>query len=263
MLIFTISMKKAPLIQIVFLILCFIYLGFNKVSAQTDSPFCNDCGSVNSKPLCNNSQTAKCPANKGNLECRLVDGVCTSVCVTSNSVDPDADFCAPSTSSSSSSGAVISSSSSGSTITLNPNFAGTWKGKDLRANVNPNSLIGCTEIQNCSAKNLSCKQDEILLPTICTKCARCTKASKTITLNLCINDGQLKGTVNHPGILKNGSIISQTILTDNIILLNLKDINGETSTLTLQLTGNKKLSGTFSSGISFDGRKSNPKSNCL
>ena len=264
MLIFTISMKKELLIQIVFLILCFICLGFNKVTGQTNTPFCNECSS---KPLCNGSQVAKCPPNKGNPECRFVDGTCTSVCINGNSADPDTDFCEGGTSTSSSSSGVLitSSSSSGiiTTLSLNPNFAGIWKGNNIRPNVNPSSLIGCTNIQNCSSKKLHCNNNEVFLPKTCTKCARCVIASKTITLNLCINDGQLKGTINHKGILNNATITSQTILTDSVVLLNLKDTNGETSTLTLQLTGNKKLSGTFLYGIGFDCRKSNSPNSCI
>ena len=124
-------------------------------------------------------------------------------------------------------------------------------------------MIGCPEIQNCSSKKLHCNSNEIFLPKICTKCASCKIASKTITLNLCVNNGQLSGTVHHPGILKNGMIISQTILTDNIVLLTLKDDDDRIFTLTLQLIGNKKLSGTFSYGISFDTKKLNTKNLCL
>ena len=265
------NMKKIIIVQLTLLTLisCFCFLTSNKVTGQTDSPFCNDCGSVSSKPLCNGSQIPKCPTGKGNPECRLIGEVCTSVCINGNSSDPDADFCEDSTStsstSSSSSGVIISvtsSSGSGSINTIDPNFAGIWKGGNIRPYVNPNSLIGCAEIQSCSNKNLSCKQDEVFLPKVCTKCARCVKASKTITLNLCVNDGQLKGTVTHSGVLNNATITSQTILTDNVVLLNLKDTNGETATLILQLTGNKKLSGTFSYGIGFDGKKLGSSNNC-
>ena len=271
MLIFTIIMKKAFPPKIIFLILYFCFLSFSKVSGQIGPPVCNACGSINSKPLCNGSQIPKCPTGKGNPECRFIGEVCTAICVNGNSADPDADFCEGSTISSSSgslssSGEIpISPSSSGilNTLVLNPNFAGVWKGKDLRPNVNPNSLIGCSEIQNCSKNNLVCKQGEILFPTICTKCARCLKASKTLTLNLCVIDGQLKGTITHPEVLTDLTIISQTIFTDNVVLLNLKDKDGGFSTLTLQLTGNKRLSGTFSYGISFDGRKIISQSNCF
>ena len=261
MLIFTIIMKKVFFLQIIFLISCFCFLSFSKAPGQTGSPFCNACGSTNNKPLCNDSQIPKCPTGKGNPECRFIGEVCTSICVNGNSADPDADFCEDSTASSSS-GSLSSSSGILNTLALNPHFAGVWKGKDLRPNVNPNSLIGCSEIQNCSTNNLVCKQDELLFPKICTKCAHCLKASKTITLNLCVVDGQLKGTINHPGV-SNLTITSQTIFTDSVVLLNLRDKDGGFSTLTLQLTGNKRLSGTFSYGISFDGRKIISQSNCF
>ena len=257
MLIFTIIMKKVFLIQIIFLILCLSFLSFNKVIGQTNTPSCNECGSANSKPLCNGSAIPKCPANKGDPECKFVGVACTSVCLNGNSIDPDADFCTPVTS--------VSSPGSGSTITLslNPNFAGIWKGGNIKPYANPNSLIDCVKAQNCSSKKLHCDHSKIFLPRTCTKCARCVTASKTITIKLCINDGQIKGTVNHRGILNNGTVISQTILSENVVMLNLKDINGEMIMLTLQLTGNKKLSGTFSYGIGFDGRKINSQNNCL
>lgn len=253
-------MKKLDFIKLLplTLILCLSFTCFTNVLGQTDSPFCNDCDSVNSKPICSGSQTVKCPENKGNPECRIVNEVCTVVCITGNSSDPDADFC-DSTFSSSSSGSVIPISSSSS---LNPNFGGTWKGKNIRPNVNSNSLIGCTEIQNCPSNKLHCKSNEIFLPKICTKCASCVTAAKTITLNLCIINGQLKGTINHPGILNNGIIVSQKILTDNVVLLNLKDDNDKIFTLTLHITGNKKLSGTFSNGLGFDARKLNSENSC-
>ena len=261
MLIFTIIMKKAFLIQIVFLILYLCFLNFNKVLSQTDTPFCNACDSANSKPLCHGLEIPKCPTDKGIPECRLVNDICTAVCVNEIAAEPDADFCAlampiP---------ISLSSSGSGSTTTLslNPNFSGIWKGRNIKPYVNPNSLIDCVEIQNCPTKKLHCKQNEIFLPQTCTKCARCVTASKTITIKLCINDGQIKGTVNHNGILNNGTVISQTILTENVVILNLKDINSETATLTLQLIGSKKLSGTFSYGIGFDGRKTSIPNNCL
>ncbi len=255
--------KIRLLILISILVLCFNFLSFNKMSGQTDSPFCNNCNSGNSKPICSNSRPVKCPADKGTPKCVSLSGECTSVCVTGTSSDPDADFCSSTSSSSSTSSGVITPASSSGSSNLNPNFVGIWKGTDLRTNVNPNSLINCPEIQNCSNQNSSCKEGQVFLPKICTKCAHCVKASKTITLNLCISDGQLKGTVDHPGILDSGTIISQTIFTDSVVFLNLQDKNGGPATLILQLTGNKKLSGTFSYGISFDGRKSNSPFNCF
>lgn len=261
-------MKKINSIQLILpvLISCLVLFCLNiaiSTAQEGNTPTCANCDK-GTLPTCSNSQTPKCPSGKGELSCQPVGETCTAVCLMSNSVDPDADFCEGSPSTNNSSGS-ISVSSSGNFVTagLNPNFIGIWKGKNIRSNVNPNSLIGCTAILGCSPQKLHCKSNQILLPKICTKCESCINASRTIKLNLCSVNGQLTGSINHTGILNDGMIISQTLLTDNIVLLNIQNSDGGISTLTLTLTGNKKLSGTFSYGISFDATKTSFESSCL
>ncbi len=144
-------MKKSAFTKTILLTLvfCLSFTCFKSVLGQTNTPLCIDC---NSTPICNNSENPTCPTGKGKPACRNVGGICTSVCLNSLSIDPDADSCPSSN--------LTSSSSGGNVIItgLNPAFTGIWRGKTccnkIRKNVklvlcvSNDSLTGSVKIGN-------------------------------------------------------------------------------------------------------------------
>ncbi len=140
-------------------------------------------------------------------------------------------------------------------IVLDNNFIGTWQGKNPVPEFSSTSLANCETLVDCPQKNIRCDHEELYLVQTCDMCARCVKASRTITLKLCLVDGKIQGIVQHSGILNKGTIISQTVFAPSNVVLNIQDNKGKLSTLTLKLLEDKKLHGTFSYGIGFDARK--------
>jgi hypothetical protein len=140
-------------------------------------------------------------------------------------------------------------------IILDNNFIGTWQGKNPVPEFSSTSLANCETLIDCPQKNIHCDHEELYLVQTCDMCARCSKASHTITLKLCIVDGQIQGTVQQGGILNKGTIISQTVFAPSNVVLNIQDNKGRLSTLTLKLLEGKKLHGTFSYGLGFNARK--------
>ena len=78
-------------------------------------PICSNCSGA--PPSCR-SGTPTCASGKGTIDCKSFNGSCQAVCLSPYSVDPDADFCAGS--SSSTSGGSTTSSTSGSTGVITP-----------------------------------------------------------------------------------------------------------------------------------------------
>ncbi len=117
-------------------------------------------------------------------------------------------------------------SSSSGTIALSTDFNGIWKSKPLDK-VNINSLD---------------------LPGI----------KKPLIVNLCIEDGILKGVFSSTGILQGANIISQLIVSSNQVNVELQDKFGATDSLSLILE-DKKLKGLFEEGVSFIADKKSSK----
>ena len=140
-------------------------------------------------------------------------------------------------------------------IILDNNFIGTWQGRNPVPEFSSTSLANCETLVDCPQKNTHCDHEKLYLVQTCDMCARCVKASHTITLKLCLVDGEIQGTVQHSGILNKGTIISQTVFAPSNVVLNIRDNKGRMSTLTLKLLEGKKLHGTFSYGIGFNARK--------
>ena len=139
-------------------------------------------------------------------------------------------------------------------ITLDNNFTGNWQGKKPVPEFSSTSLTNCETLVNCPQKNIHCDHEELYLVQTCDMCARCVKASHTITLKLCLVDGEIQGTVQQSGILNKGTIVSQTVFAPSNVVLNIRDNKGRMSTLTLKLLEGKKLHGTFSYGLGFNAR---------
>ncbi len=78
-------------------------------------------------------------------------------------------------------------------------------------------------------------------------------SSKTFRLRLCVENGQLKGTISHPHILGLGrlSIVSQTTNFPNQVQLELEDKFERNTSLTLVLE-NGQLKGSFPHNINFE-----------
>ena len=122
----------------------------------------------------------------------------------------------------------VSSSSSG--VAISGSFSGTWKSEA----VNEITI------------------DSIKLPVL----------SNKIVLKLCVINGELQGILSSNKILHTSSIISQTIIGNNQVELQLQDISGTTDSLKLVLEKGK-LKGSFSDGTSFSAvkKKKNNKNN--
>lgn len=133
-----------------------------------------------------------------------------------------------------------SSSSSGLLSTkLSSSFSGIWKGKNLPC-----------KLPSSSSRLLS-------------QSVRC-KGSKMITLNLCVKNGKLEGSVFQKGVIKDANVVSQEIISENEVLVNFQNDLGKTISMRLKLSGNKTLSGTsFINNQSFIVRKLNSNNNCI
>ena len=131
-------------------------------------------------------------------------------------------------------------SSSGSEVTLNKNFTGVWVGRIKRVR----SIRALAHVSET------------------------TFGSSMLTFKLCVKDGKLNGTVSQSGVLTDGVITSQSIVSENEIEITAMGKNDISTTINLKLTGNRQFIGTFSDGHTFEARKvglnkSCPKSTCL
>ncbi len=181
----------------------------------------------------------------------------------------------------------LSSSSSGTTqIKLNKNFNGIWKARLAKPSKSStsSSTSGSIECILCTQVFPICPENEIVKPQTCNECAHCEsaegepvvsqpiglfhldegfKGSRILTLNLCIKNGLLSGSVNQTGVTENAQIISQEIISKKEVRITATDFNGITSTITLKLVGGRTLLGTFSDGHTFKARKIANTRKCL
>ena len=144
-----------------------------------------------------------------------------------------------------------SSSSGGAEITLNKNFTGLWKAKTQTIlSVSSSSGTG-EECIICTQVVPDCKENEILIPQSCNKCAHCEKSTKSriIILKLCVKNGVLEGKID------NGEIISRNNIAENKVEVTFKNKDSADVTLTLELVGSRLLKGTLSDSNSFNARK--------
>ncbi len=120
----------------------------------------------------------------------------------------------------------FSQSSSGNLIGLNKDFNGFWEGKSV-------------------------------------PCKKCTKEKK-ITLNLCVIDKILEGTVNIPEYIKGGIIISRDIVSDAEVKTIVEDQNKRVKEITLLLKGKRHLSINIAdTDFTLEVKKSGNAKNCL
>lgn len=191
----------------------------------------------------------------------------------------DCAVCTPCIGSSSSSGGVIQR------IALSRNFTGIWRGR-IRATVPPASTVSpggecfndicglafCRqnpEDPRCAPDIIMCQAEEIPVPCndpTCNfgPCAGQSGNSGIITLDLCVKEGRLEGTVNQNGFIDNGIITSQDVITPVKVVVTIQDKNGKIETLTLKLHSmfGRFLRGAFSSGKTFIARKVNRLRSC-
>lgn len=135
-----------------------------------------------------------------------------------------------STSTSSSGSTSSSSSSGGDTViesSLNPNFSGVWK--------------GVAKVTSSNGK----------------------KQSKLAVLKLCINGGDIEGTINVAGIISNGEILSQDIKSENEVDVDVVDKNDDLTSINLKLVNNRRLSVGTEDIASFLARKTKVLKQCL
>lgn len=135
-------------------------------------------------------------------------------------------------SSSSSSGSIFNNSSSSSSSSgginespkLNLNFKGVWRG--------------------------TVKQS-------------LTQKKKIITLRLCVNNGELQGTVKVPGVFDLSDIVSQEVQSENEVSIDVADENDNIITLILKLLNNKSMQIKLEDGSEGKIRKTGTNRSCL
>ncbi len=159
----------------------------------------------------------------------------------------------------------FSQSSSGSSITLNKDFSGIWRGKSLDCNgagISPNDegpdCILCPQIA------ILCTKGFTFIPQTCHKCGHCEKCDglKAITLKLCVKNNNLEGMVNIVGDIENGIIDSQNIISNNEVSITIKNENALTKELNLKLTDKKHLLISTDNDQTFSAKKLSPLKNC-
>jgi len=180
------------------------------------------------------------------------------------------------------------SSSGGSQIALNENFTGVWKAKFPKptepigggSSSSGGSSSGCII---CIQVVPECGSSEVLVPQSCTECAHCASAStsggavstriaahisgpsvsRVLTLKLCVREGKLEGVINQGGAIEKGKIISQAVISENEVGVEVQDIKGVVSKLVLKLLGDRQLLVVFEDKDEIEARKLNPFKSCL
>ena len=145
------------------------------------------------------------------------------------------------TTSSSSSSSTTSSSSGSTSIEVNQNFTGLWKGEIARPKPSSSSSGSVTE---AGSKNKPV-------------------GSRIITFKLCIKDNQVEGTVQQGGIINMGVITSQTVISSDEVSINIEGNKDAKATINIKLTNEREFLGTFADGRTFKARKLNPNRPCL
>lgn len=78
-----------------------------------------------------------------------------------------------------------------------------------------------------------------------------------ITLILCVQAGELTGTVNQEGVYSDASITPTEVISKKIVVVTLNDIQGNANTLKLVTVSSKKLKGSFSNNLFISTKKIN------
>lgn len=87
--------------------------------------------------------------------------------------------------------------------------------------------------------------------------------ARTITLNICIVDGEIEGFVNQRGVINNGEIISQEVISEREVNIEAVDNNDNILMLNLKLVNSRRLIITLANESGFIVRKSRSKNQCL
>lgn len=188
-------------------------------------------------------------------------------------------------------GQITSSSSSGTIpIVLSSDFTGNWKAKIERIKPSSSSsgLIGICPAIDCAPPPEGCTYSDPEIEDGCAvNCGKLScssssgstmsisleplvkfhgsehhgesnenKGSKTISLKLCVDNGQLKGAIHQGGVLDKASIIGQELISENSVSVDLQDRKGVITKATLEISGNN-LKITFENGDIANGRRLN------
>ncbi len=87
--------------------------------------------------------------------------------------------------------------------------------------------------------------------------------SKAITLKFCIKNQRLDGTVNIPGDIENGIIVSQNIISNNEVSVTVKNESDLTKELNLKLTDKRHLQISIDGVEPFEARRINLFKSCV
>ena len=144
--------------------------------------------------------------------------------------------------STSSSGSTSTSSSGATSTSLSDNFTGIWK-----AFVNKPASTSSSSGFISSSGSIHTRHGE-----------SGGRGSSNVTLKLCVNNGQISGVIQRGGILNNGNITSQTLISPNEVTVGVTDKDDKTDTINLKLVADKQLLITFGNSETANGRKLNP-----
>ena len=150
---------------------------------------------------------------------------------------------------------------------LNKNFSGIWRGRTDRASVTRTKTNYNQKCIECPIVQLLCAPGFEPAPDTCTKCAHCKpisqRASYPVILKLCVRNGKITGTVHIPKILEQATIVSQNVISENIVELIVTDRLNNSRSLTLELLNRRIISGTLDTGETFKARKISIPRNCI
>ncbi len=247
-------MKKSDIFLFIFflfiLALAFINISVNKVIGQgqflTSS---SGEGSINCTED-NDCPLGECPNGATYMSFSCFDGKC-------NQLEFFADPC------------QFLTSSSGGTgeIKLAQGFSGVWKAKLPKCNLEGKHITTRLESKKCvtcEPVQILCIRGTVRIPRTCNQCIHCEKCSDSgsVTLNLCLKDGALQGSASSFGTVEDGTIISQTVISENKVEVTFEDSQGDSETATLKLKNPKKLIIKFPTGESIEARKISQSKDC-
>ncbi len=146
------------------------------------------------------------------------------------------------------------------TVSLNKAFTGIWRGKILdcqAGTIDSAQIPQMSECIVCPQIQILCIPGFIKISQSCKECTHCKKCRtlRSILLRLCVKNGKLEGSIRQSGLEGNFVITSQEIIAENEISVTIKNEKGESQAVTLSLTNEKLLSGSFSSGETFQAKK--------
>jgi len=155
-------------------------------------------------------------------------------------------------------------------VILNQNFAGVWEAKEIELK---EECIFCTQVVK------ACPPGQVLVPQSCNECSHCVgekeaenqKAEKQrdekitekkVTINLCMKENKLVGTINIEEKIQEGLIKSCSVISENKVFVNILDKESNAHNLRMELQGKKELLVEVLDYGSFKAKKTKAQASC-